>query len=341
MNKNINQTWEYAQDFSRHGDINSYLTGIIGKRFADYRKDWTNVYSFRCELNFPIFLVIETMFKCNLRCTMCIHSSPERDKSIYRYSGKMPLSLYEKIIAESVRHNCPSLTIGGMSEPLLDPDLFNMIKLAKDYGFIDVMINTNATLLDDNASQKLIESGLTRLRVGFDGISKGSYEKLRKGANFSKVKSNILNFIRRRDSVGLKLPVVRVSCVRMRENEKEINDFINFWKPIVDYVCIQSYRPHEFTEKRFNLNLKNGRSKESVIRKYTCNNPFDRLYIRGNGDVYACCLVAYGQKIGNAFRDDLYRIWNSPQEKFLRRALKSGDWQKIPKCKTCLSNCYI
>ena len=55
------------------------------------------------------------------------------------------------------------------------------------------MINTNATLLEENMNRKLIERGLTRIRIGFDGATADTYEKIRIGANFHKVKDNILN----------------------------------------------------------------------------------------------------------------------------------------------------
>ena len=44
-------------------------------------------------------------------------------------------------------HYCLTLTIGGTSEPLLDERLPDMLALARDSGFMDTMININATLL--------------------------------------------------------------------------------------------------------------------------------------------------------------------------------------------------
>jgi len=202
---------------------------------------------------------------------------------------------------------------------------------------VDTMINTNATLLTEDMSRKLIESGLTRIRIGFDGATADTYERIRIGANFHKVKQNILNFIRIRDEMGTKFPIVRISCVHISENDKEIQDFIAFWKPHVEYVSIQRYKPHEFTLERERDKMGAG---EQVIENVKCSQPFERLYIRGNGDVHACCSMVYGPRVGSIFESSISDIWNSDKMKRLRWQLKNGEWDDIPTCKECMILTY-
>lgn len=328
------KVWNYVHDYSNLRDLNEYLTEILGAKFREYRKRWKSASSLKTEFDFPLFLVFETIFKCNLRCVMCIHSSKAKQK--YEYDNKMPFAMFKKIMEESSRHYCPSLTFGGTSEPFLDDNIIDMISLAKNKGFIDIMLNTNATLLNDKISRQLIESGLTRLRIGFDGLTAATYEKIRVGANFEKVKNNILNFMRIRKEMKAKLPIVRLSCVRLSENEREIKKYIEFWKPIVDYVSIQTYRPHEFTKKRLQMGI----GKKTKIKKIACSQPFERLYIRGNGDVHACCNVAFGPKVGNVLDDKLYNIWNSDKMCALRNAFRYNTWNKISSCRKCLGSVF-
>lgn len=324
--------WNYVQDYSRHDDVNIYLTSILGERFNKYRHRWREASGLKKVFDFPLFLVFETMFKCNLKCIMCIHSNPDKQK--YSYDKKLPFDMFKKIMRESSSHYCPSLTIGGTSEPLLDKDLINMIQLAKKTGFIDIMLNTNATLLNRAMSRRLIESGLTRLRIGFDGLTASTYEKIRIGASFEKVKNNIMNFIKIRNEMNSKLPIVRVSCVHLSKNEREIEGFVELWRSIVDYVSIQMYRPHEFTKERLRLVP----FKKNITADVVCSEPFNRLYIRGNGDVHGCCNVVFGPKVGNVFNSSIYDIWHSDNMTYLRGAMKNGGWSKIPACRDCLNN---
>lgn len=326
------KAWNYVRDYSRHCDVNEYIGDILGVRFREYRERWREASELGKILDFPLFLVFETLFKCNLQCVMCLHSSPE--KKVYAYDSKLSLDLFRSIMSECASHYCPSITFGGTSEPLLDPELLEMIRLAKKSGFVDIMVNTNATILDADMSRRLIDSGLTRIRIGFDGLTKETYEKIRVGANFEKVRNNIINFMKIKNEMKSSLPIVRVSCVNLLENNREIESFIDFWRPIVDYVSIQVYRPHEFTVDRLKMWPKDN----DAVKDVMCTQPFERLYIRGNGDVHACCSVAFGPKIGNVLTTSIYEIWNSDKMHALRNALKSGGWEKMAGCRDCLAN---
>ncbi len=326
-----------VKDYFNPGcDINEYIGSIKGEGYKDYRNRWAIASKMEKEFDFPLFLVFETMFKCNLNCVMCIHSS--KNKKQYAYKGDLSFDKYKEIITEASKYKCPSLTIGGTSEPLLDKRICDMIEFADRSGFVDTMINTNATLLTEEISEKLIKSGLTRLRIGFDGATAKTYENIRIGASFDKVKENILNFLEIRNKMKAKFPVVRISCVHLSANDSEIDEFVGFWKNKADYVSLQRYKPHELTEERSFNQMGPGNKKE--MQGIRCSQPFERVYIRGNGDVHACCSIVYGPKIGNILNNNIYNIWNCKKMKELRLAHKSGILANEPNCKKCLQKAY-
>ena len=324
-------TYNHAiRDYSIKEDVDEYLGNILGDKFKVYREKWSEVSRMGKELEFPPFLVLEPLWKCNLKCIMCLYSSPEKTSSL-NYDEKMPWDMYEQILKEAAKYNLPSMSIGGHCEPFLDIRLIDMINLAREAGIIDIMVNTNATLLSEEVSEKILKTGLTRLRVGFDGGTEETYEKIRVGSDFTKVKNNIINFVRMRDKLKLKLPVVRVSCVHLSVNDQHIDEFIKYWIEKVDYVSVQKYRPHDLVEERSPGKMGVGEETHSI----KCNEPWDRLYIRGNGDVYSCCHPAYGPKVGNLKSASLYNIWNSKIMKQLRYATKNNDWKLTPECRKC------
>ena len=324
-----------VQDYSRYGDVNDYIGSLKGDVFRDYRRRWHLASSMEKEFDFPLFLVFETMFKCNLKCTMCLHSSAGKKK--YGYDGKLSFDKYKEIIREASEYGCPSLTIGGTSEPLLDARIADMISFANKSGFVDTMLNTNATLLTEDVGKALIEAELTRLRIGFDGATAETYESIRVGAKYENVKENILNFIELRNKMKSQFPIVRLSFVNLAANNSELESYVDFWKTVADYVTIQRYKPHEFTEKRSWKLMGAG---DSSIKNIKCSQPFERVYIRGNGDVHACCSVVYGPKVGNVFETSIYEIWNSKKMKELRKELKKGIIDKNPGCKKCMIESY-
>jgi MoaA/NifB/PqqE/SkfB family radical SAM enzyme len=167
--KNVTTDEVKACDYSRHGDINEYIGSLKGDKYEIYRENWLQASRCEREFNFPLFLVFETMFQCNFKCVMCIHSAQEKIK--YGYKERLPFNKYKEIMDECLQYYCPSLTIGGTSEPLLDVNLADMIGYANESGFVDTMINTNATLLTEERGKELIKNGLTRIRIGFDGAT--------------------------------------------------------------------------------------------------------------------------------------------------------------------------
>lgn len=267
---------------------------------------------------------------------MCIHSSDVKKHSRY-YTSNLSFDTYEKIMNEAKDHYCPSLTFGGFSEPLLDKRMGDMIGLATQSGFIDSMINTNATLLTEKIGRQFIENGLTRLRIGFEGTSSTTYEKIRVGANYSEVEKNIIEFVELREKLNSKLPIVRISCVELAENRDEIDGYIEHWKPYVDYVSIQRYKPHIFTEDRTSQKKVGARIKLTNAR---CSEPWNRVFIRGNGDLMPCCSPGYAPITGNISENTIYETWNSDFMVSLREAVSTGNLDEFPTCSQCLQEAF-
>ena len=100
-------------------------------------------------------------------------------------------------------------------------------------------MNTNAVLLNKVNSEKILNSNLTRLLLGFDGYSK-VFEKVRDRAKYDQVFNNIINFLELKKKDEKNFSSNKISFVRTSDNEHEIPDWYNFWKDKVDYLTIQN-----------------------------------------------------------------------------------------------------
>ena len=312
-------------------NIDVTLGEIIGSSFIDYRKKWHEINEKKNISEFPLYLVLEQRFKCNLKCPMCVISYPEK-VSFDTDSSSMSDELFIKIMKEAERNNCPSISMNNTEEPLLGKgQAIERIKIAKEHGFIDIMMNTNGVLLDDKISNDLIDSGLTRLLIGFDGYSKTTYEKIRVGANYEHVKSNIEQFLAIKKKRNSKLPIVRISFVVNDINKHEVVDFYEYWKDKVEYVAFQEYyEPPVETPL-----IKNNLTKNTSV---DCDEPWNRMTIRANGDVLPCCSFwGYYLPIGNVNENSMYDIWHGKEMNKLRNQFINKDLND--KCKKCLNAC--
>ena len=115
------------------------------------------------------------------------------------------------------------------------------------------MINTNATKLNEEMSEKLIKSGLDIMIYSFDGGTKDTYEKMRPGRfgknNFDDIYKNILNFSKIRKKLNSQLPRTKIQMILTDETRKVQKEYFELFKDIVDDVSVKQY-----TERGGNLN---------------------------------------------------------------------------------------
>ena len=112
--------------------------------------------------DFPKVVLIDTVSFCNLECSMCVH------KEMTRPRGYMPWPLFQKIIDEIATEN-PQARVWMVffGEALIlrrrQGGIFDQIRYAKLQGLQDVVLNSNANLLDETASKALIDSSYSQI----------------------------------------------------------------------------------------------------------------------------------------------------------------------------------
>ena len=129
--------------FTSEEDVNSKLASIIGKKFEDYREKWDSANRFELETDFPLFLQLETSQICNLRCPSCPIGIPEAHEK-YISSEKMDWNLYNRIILEGEKYDCPSLEPQGTNEPFLYRNLENYIKFSSESNLVQSKIENQS-----------------------------------------------------------------------------------------------------------------------------------------------------------------------------------------------------
>ena len=171
-------------------------------------------------LDFPKEVIIETSAYCNLNCTMCPQSRLTRER------GHMDNGLFVKIVNE-VSQESPKSRIWPaiMGEPLLDPGIYDKMKIAQDAG-AEICFNTNAVLLEIKNAERLIDSGVVDYYIGLDALKKDTYDKIRKGGDYQAAVRNTLALIPLVREAG---GTVYAQFIDQDDNEVEREDFIKFW----------------------------------------------------------------------------------------------------------------
>ncbi|MBC8333669.1 MAG: radical SAM protein, partial [Anaerolineales bacterium] len=148
---------------------------------------------------------IEPTNCCNIDCCMC-----GRNKN--RKLGYMSLAIFEKIVDQAVSAGVGSIRLYHMGEPLMNKSIIGFVRYfsqkIKEFNFSPpcrprcIGIQTNGMLLNREITDQFMSSGLNTLAFSIDGRNSDEYEKIRKGASFSRVINNLQEARAIRDQKG-------------------------------------------------------------------------------------------------------------------------------------------
>ncbi len=256
----------------------------------------------------PLCVDVETASICDLACDFCYRESLATPDKIIKEE------LYKNIIDQAAEIGVPSVKLNWRGEPLLNPKLYKFIEYAKKRGILEVIINTNATHLNEKTSERLIDAGLDFMIYSFDGGTKKTYEMMRPGRfkknKFEDVYNNIINFYKIRERKGAKFPRTKIQMILTKDTYDEQDSFFKLFNDFVDEVSVTQYSERggnfedlnskekiqysDICERKnlpkgtYFLRESDGKLKVSDSR-LPCEQPYQRLLVTYDGRVAMCC----------------------------------------------------
>jgi len=139
----------------------------------------------------------------------------------------MPLSMYRDISEYFDR--VENIHLQGWGEPLLNADIFDMIRMAK-VKHCSVSLTTNGVNLTPEISGRLMKEGLDIIVLSAAGATKETHERIRCGSNFEQFVENIkvLADIKAKTKSGT--PKIVLSFLMTKINYKELPDLVQLSK---------------------------------------------------------------------------------------------------------------
>lgn len=277
---------------------------------------------------FPNVILIDTVSFCNLRCSMCFHSKMTRKKGI------MPWKLFTKIIDEIAMENKDArVWMVFFGEALIlkntRPSIFDMIRYAKDKGLTDVVLNSNANIMDPGSAQRLIEAGLDAIYIGVDAFSSEVYSKLRIGGDYNKTVDNILGLLKLIKDGKFKNPKVYLQFVVMEINKNEQEDFKRFW---TDKGAIVKIRPKVSWAGKVDAPDQVLDNKD----RWPCHWAMQTFSVTDAGLAVLCpCDLDARFTAGDVKKETIRDVWNGRLKK-LRNAHQNRQFELLPDmCSQC------
>ena len=275
---------------------------------------------------------------CNFKCAYCGHSLGHAEmKRQYDFQPEhMTMETYEKTVEQLAEfpQKLKLLSLTGQGEPLLNPHIADMVRLAREKGIAErIEIISNASMLRPALADALIDAGLDTLRVSLQGLSSEKYATICKArVNFEELLENLRYFYAHRGKTKLFLKVMDVA---LEEGEDE--KFYALFSDMTDRMYIEHMLPaYDGVELTQGMKIEHDRygTKTEGIRK-VCPLAFYMLGVFPNGDVEPCDTIYKPVVLGNVHEMRILDMWHGEKLREFCQLQLAGRREENKRCAHC------
>ncbi|VAX16299.1 hypothetical protein MNBD_NITROSPINAE02-1593 [hydrothermal vent metagenome] len=276
----------------------------------------------------PTRIWIEPTPSCNFTCGHCPHGMDEDFEK-----GLMKMDLFKKIINE-LEGSVYDVNLFHRGESMIHPQLDEMVRYCSGKG-MHTRLHTNAGLLTEEKSRKLIEAGLSYISFSVDGYTKPVYDRNRTGGDFDVTMENIINFLQIKKALG-KGPFSIVQVMEIgEEDNKEIRraEFEQLFEQLpLDRFVVRT--PHNWAGDFEEFG--SGVGERADVRFTPCTFLWYSMTIFFDGTCPPCPQDFFAKiNLGNVAETSVAHVWNSDKMVQMRRRMKARDVRGLRPCETC------
>lgn len=310
----------------------------------------------RGAVEFPMMIVISTVYPCNFGCPMCPYTDGNSEiRQFYRDRGgdRFPVELWNSIAKEAGPYGAWLRCTGG-GEPMLHPKMTEMIEFAKEQG-ARVWLNTNGSLFGPlpkyrKRLERLIKAGIDLIEFSMDAGDAETYAKVRPPRGgpprdpekwFNNHVSNIKAALELRKKFKSPTRVV-VSIIRQDIVEEKIDDYVKFY---AEEVGVDEVITRKFLSWDDNTNIDLGHAADKHLyaklpteKKEPCVWPFERLNVDTLGRVALCgqdVSFRTADKFPNLFDHSVKEVWQGEVFNWYREMHLEGRGAECWPCRNC------
>ncbi|MBM3291980.1 radical SAM protein [Candidatus Bathyarchaeota archaeon] len=183
---------------------------------------------------------IDITNKCNQNCPICFANANVTGTS---YEPSFEQIRRMLVMLRNQKPNPVWAVQFSGGEPTIHPKIFDIIKMAKEFGFRYTILASNGVKISEDLSfaKQLKKSGLNIAYLQFDGVTPLPYIQTR-GYNAFPVKKKAIENLRAAD-----IPTTLVPTVVKGVNDEQLGAIINFGFKNLDIVKAVNFQPVSFT----------------------------------------------------------------------------------------------
>jgi spiro-SPASM protein len=250
-------------------------------------------------------------------------------KSLDLRRPDLTLALAERLMAQLSLAGDVRLTLAGAGDPILHPDLFAILELARREGCMSVHLETDLYEISPDRIRQLAAAPVDVISVNIPAFSSATYARVMGCDGCTRVIENIRLLATERHARGAGVPLIVPTFTKCRENLAEMEAWYDQWLGALGSAVIKG--PSDF----------GGRIPDVAVAdmcppaRRPCARLGSRLTVLCDGRVVSCEEDVLGlQSMGRIGSTSLRDIWVRRQAA-LRADHVKGDWNQHPVCKSC------
>jgi MoaA/NifB/PqqE/SkfB family radical SAM enzyme len=295
-------------------------------------------------LSTPFAAYIDPANVCNFRCKFCPTGHPALLRKVNRPAGIMDFDLFKKAIEDFKQfpEKLKVLFLHKDGEPLLNPRITDMLALAKSSNISPVVwLTTNGTLLTEEKSRAIIDSGIDFIRLSVEHVSSEGYREITGGYDDYEGLLRKIEFLFKEKERRKSHLKIWAKMIDFNFTPEQLEKFGKDFGPITDEVLLTG--TGVWTNEMgvdFNLGAdpKAGYDGEMPMKKdrVVCPYSFYNLVVNFDGSTGGCMLDwAHSLVAGNVKTQRLQEIWHGKEMNRIRLLHLEGRRRELLSCKGC------
>jgi radical SAM protein with 4Fe4S-binding SPASM domain len=220
------------------------------------------------------------------------------------------------------------LTLAGVGDPLLAPQMFEIIRAARGRG-LWIHVETDLLGASPETIRELATSEVDVVSVHLPAMTEETYQAVMDISAYREVLENIRLFVTERAARGSAMPLIVPLFTKCKENLAEMEPWYDQWLRAVGSAVIVG--PSDFGGLSPDVSV----ADMAPPRRRACARLASRITVLSDGRIVSCEQDVTGQHVlGQIGKDRVADVWN---DRFadLRAKHREGQWAGLTPCGGC------
>lgn len=171
---------------------------------------------------------VQTTYQCQMKCANCYLGDMLNNK---KFKDVDPYKFKEAI--SKIKSRCDIRFIGA--EPTLNPDLFELVRIARSVGHRPSLLTNGLKLRNENYTKELKRAGINMLGISMNGGLNDDLYQLMDNGKYAKQKITAL------ENCFKNKILPHINMIVIPENVKEINPLVNHIEYLREKYSFKKY----------------------------------------------------------------------------------------------------